>query len=49
MLQSGCHTAAELMILKMLLCEGEVTAEERTGISHFFKIKPDSNDKMKQK
>jgi hypothetical protein len=20
----------------MLLCEGEVTAEERTGLSHFF-------------
>jgi hypothetical protein len=37
------------MILKMLLCEGEVTAEERTGISHFLKFKPDSNDKMKQK
>jgi hypothetical protein len=26
------------MILKMLLCEGEVTAEERTGLSHFFLI-----------
>jgi hypothetical protein len=37
------------MILKMLLCEGKVTAEERTVISHFFKFKPDSNDKMKQK
>jgi len=22
----------------MLLCEGEVTAEERTGLSHFLKI-----------
>jgi len=22
----------------MLLCEGEVTAEERTGLSHFIKI-----------
>jgi hypothetical protein len=36
--QSGYHTATEEMILKMLLCEGEVTAEERTGISHFLKI-----------
>jgi hypothetical protein len=26
------------MILKMLLCEGEVTAEERTGPSPLFKI-----------
>jgi hypothetical protein len=34
----------------MLLCEGEGTAEERTGLSHFFfKFKPDSNDKMNQK
>jgi hypothetical protein len=33
------------MILKMSLCEGEVTAEERTGISHFLKFKPDSNIK----
>jgi hypothetical protein len=49
MLQSGFHTAAEYLILKMLLCEGEVTAEERTGLSHFLKFKPDSNDKMKQK
>ena len=38
MLQSGHHTAAEWMILKMLLCEGEVTAEERTGLGHFFNI-----------
>jgi hypothetical protein len=38
MLQSGHHTAAEWMILKMLLCEGEVTAEERTGLSHFLNI-----------
>jgi hypothetical protein len=37
------------MILIMLLCEGEVTAEERTSLSHFFKFKTDSNDKMKQK
>ncbi len=37
-LQSGYHTAAEQMILKMLLCEGEVTAEERTGPSPLFKI-----------
>jgi hypothetical protein len=36
MLQSGYHTAAEWMILKMLLFEGEVTAEEHIGISHFF-------------
>jgi hypothetical protein len=49
MLQSGFHTAAEYLILKMLLWEGEVTAEERTGLGHFFKFKPDSNDKMKQK
>jgi hypothetical protein len=49
MLQSGYHTAAEKRILKMLLCKGEVTAEEHTGIRHFFKFKPDSNDKMKQK
>jgi hypothetical protein len=33
----------------MLLCEGEVTAEERTGHNHFLIFKPDSNDKMKQK
>ena len=33
----------------MLLFEGEVTAEERTGLRHFFKFKPDSNGKMKQK
>jgi hypothetical protein len=34
----------------MLLCEGEVIAEERTGLSHFLKVfKPDSNDKMNQK
>jgi hypothetical protein len=33
----------------MSLCEGEVTAEERTGISYFFKFKPNSNDKMNQK
>jgi hypothetical protein len=38
MLQSGYYTAAEKRILKMLLCEGEVTAEERTGLSHFIKI-----------
>jgi hypothetical protein len=37
MLQSGHHTTAEWMILKMLLCEG-VTAEERTGPRHFFNI-----------
>ncbi len=36
MLQSGHHTAAEWMIIIMLLCEGEVTAEERTGLSHFL-------------
>jgi hypothetical protein len=36
MLQSGCHTAAEKRILKMLLCKGEVTAEEHTGLRHFF-------------
>jgi hypothetical protein len=34
----GFHTAAEYLILKMLLSEGEVTAEERTGLGHFFKI-----------
>jgi hypothetical protein len=33
----------------MLLCKGEVTAKERTGLRHFYKIKPDSNDKMNQK
>jgi hypothetical protein len=33
----------------MLLCEGEVTAEERPASGIFFKVKPDSNDKMKQK
>jgi hypothetical protein len=38
MLQSGYHRAAEQMILKMLLCEGEVMAEEHTGLSHFFKV-----------
>ena len=38
MLQSGYHTAAEQMILKMLLCEGEVMAEECTGLRHFFKV-----------
>jgi hypothetical protein len=38
MLQSGYHKAAEQRILKMLLCEGEVTAEERTGLSYFIKI-----------
>jgi hypothetical protein len=37
MLQSGHHTTAEWMILKMLLCEGEVTAEERTGLRRFLK------------
>ncbi len=37
-LQSWYHTAAEYMILKMLLCEGEVIAEEHTGLSHFFKV-----------
>ncbi len=26
------------VILIMLLCEGEVTAEERTGLSHFLNI-----------
>jgi hypothetical protein len=36
--QSGFHAAAEYLILKLLLCEGEVTAEERTGLRHFFKI-----------
>jgi hypothetical protein len=36
MLQSGFHKAAEYLILKMLLCEGEVTAKARTGLSHFF-------------
>jgi hypothetical protein len=30
----------------MLLCKGEVTAKERIGLGHFFKIKPDSNDEM---
>ncbi len=34
--QSGHHTAAEWRIIKMLLCEREVTAEERTGLGHFF-------------
>jgi len=38
MLQSGYHKAAEQRILKMLLCEGEVIAEEPTGLSHYFKI-----------
>jgi hypothetical protein len=38
MLQSGYHTAAEKWILKMLLCVGKVTAEERTGLSHCFTI-----------
>jgi hypothetical protein len=38
MQQSGFHTAAEYLILKMLLCEGEVTAEARTGLSIFLKI-----------
>jgi hypothetical protein len=33
----------------MLLCKGEVTAKEQTGLSHFFKIKPDSFDKMNKK
>jgi hypothetical protein len=33
----------------MLLCKGEVTAKERTGLRHFLKIKPDSNDEMNQK
>jgi hypothetical protein len=33
----------------MLLCEEEVTAEERTGLRHFLKFKPDSNDKINQK
>ena len=36
--QSGYHTAAEWRIIKMLLCEREVTTEERTGLSHFFNI-----------
>jgi hypothetical protein len=38
MLQSGFNTAAEYLILKMLLCIGEVIAEARTGLSHFLKI-----------
>jgi hypothetical protein len=49
MLQSGYYTAAEKRILKMLLCTGEETAEERTGLSHCLQFKPDSNDKMNQK
>ncbi len=35
----------------MLLCEGEVTAEERTDPASdiFLKFKPDSNDEINQK
>jgi hypothetical protein len=33
----------------MLLRKGEVTAKERTGLGHFSKMKPDSNDEMNQK
>ena len=35
--------------MKLLLCTGEVTAKERTGLRHFLTIKPDSNDKTNQK
>jgi hypothetical protein len=37
MLQSEYLKAADEKILKMLLCKGEVTAKERTGLRHFYK------------